>query len=88
MENLNILNQDGKVINSSRNLRGIRDYINSGKDQILKSSITKLSDGKGKLLILFESKNSFETNFNDYTILKDWINNFKNYDKTNLIIIE
>ena len=88
MENLNILNQDGKVINSSRNLRGIRDYINSGKDQILKSSITKLSDGSGKLLILFESKNSFETNFNDYTILKDWINNFKNYDKTTLIIIE
>ena len=88
MENLNILDQDGRIINSSRNLRGIRDYINSGKDQILKSSITKLSDGSGKLLILFESKNSFETNFNDYTILKDWIKNFKNYDKDTLIIIE
>lgn len=88
MNKLYIRDQNGKIISYSKNLRGIRDYINRCEDFIYKSSITKLSNGEGKLLILFESKNNFECNFNSFSILKNWINNFKNFDKDTLTIIE
>jgi len=74
-----ILDQDGKVIQRSRNLAGIRRYV--GKHIIDKLSINTIGDSsypEGKLSILFANKSSFETNFASFEVLKEMVRNWRN----------
>jgi hypothetical protein len=71
-----IRNRDGEVIQSSRNLAGIRRYV--GKHIIKQLDIFPLGSGEGQLSILFESGNSFQTNFVSYTVLKEFVRNWRN----------
>lgn len=76
MEKCVIRNRAGNVISSSRNLRGIRAYVS--KNIITVLDISKIGDWEGKLSILFDNDNSFETNFASYDVLKNFVRNWRN----------
>ncbi len=67
---------DGNPVSTSRNLRGIRAYV--GKHSIKVLAIDTIADGEGQLSILFENGNSFATNFASFTVLKEWVRNWRN----------
>ena len=71
-----IRNKVGNPISRSRNLRGIRSYV--GKHIIKVLAIDAISKSEGKLMILFENGNSFETNFADFKVLKESVRNWRN----------
>jgi len=79
-----ILDKDGNMISWSANLRGIRRYVTSHAIQIL--GISRLSNGEGKLMILFEDKSNFETNFADFTVLANFVRNWRNVYGAPLLI--
>jgi hypothetical protein len=71
-----IRDRDGSAVRQSRNLRGIRTYV--GKNLVKVLAIDRLANGEGKLLILFDNGHSFETNFADYTVLRDFVRRWRN----------
>ena len=74
-----IRDKDGNIIQSSRNLAGIRRYVGGYLPPTIKMmSMDEIANKEGKLLILFESGNSFETTFASYEVLKDFVKNWRN----------
>jgi hypothetical protein len=73
---IEIRDQSGKVIGRSRNLRGIRAYV--GKHIVKVCAIDQIGQWEGKLLVLFESGASCETNFASWTVLKMFVRNWRN----------
>lgn len=74
----------GNPIKTSRNLRGIREYVS---DHIIKFlAIHRIARGRGKLEILFEDKSSYETNFESYIVLKDFVRKWRNVYGSPLIV--
>ena len=71
-----IRDSEGKAINTSRNLRGIRRYV--GQNLIKVLSIDAIAKGEGKLMILFDNKASFETNFASFNVLRDQVRQWRN----------
>lgn len=70
-----IRNHNGDIIQTSRNLRGIREY--AGKHAAAKVSCSKLANG-GRLCILFDNRSSFETDFASYDILVGFVKRWRN----------
>jgi len=58
---------DGTILSQSANLRGIRREV--GRNIVKVVAIDKIGAGEGKLAILFDNGNSFETNFASYGML-------------------
>lgn len=79
-----IRDTDGKVIQRSRNLRGIREFV--GKHLIKVVDISKIGTSEGKLCILFEDGYSFETNFASFQTLKETVRNWRNMYGAPLLI--
>lgn len=71
-----ILDKDGKPIQRSKNLRGIRQYV--GRNIIKVLAIDRTANGEGELSILFENGCSFETNFADFHVLAAWVQRWRN----------
>lgn len=71
-----IRDNNGKIIHTSRNLRGVLEY--AGKHSALKVSCSKLTNGEGKLCILFDNFSSFETNFASYDVLVGFVKRWRN----------
>lgn len=71
-----IRDKNGDVIQSSRNLRGIKGYVS--KNLIKQMDISEISEGEGKLSILFENGASYETNFAGYSVLRDHVRRWQN----------
>jgi hypothetical protein len=74
-----VRDRDGKVINKSRNLAGIRRYVGGRvRPSIKVIDVSEIAAGEGKLCILFENGCSFETNFASYSVLKAFVNCWRN----------
>src|SRR5574343_1150124 len=71
-----IRDNEGNIIHKSKNLQGIRKYVSKNIIKIV--CIDRLKYGYGKLMILFENKNSFECTFIDFTVLIYTIMKWKN----------
>ncbi len=75
-----IRNKNGEIIQRSQNLRGIRAFV--GKNIIKVLAIDKIGGRddfrEGKLCILFDNGDSFETNFASLSVLKDWVARWRN----------
>lgn len=78
-----IRNKNGDIIQRSQNLRGIRAFV--GKNIIKVLSIDAIGGEpcretlrEGKLCILFENGDSFETNFASLSVLKGWVARWRN----------
>jgi hypothetical protein len=89
MEKFNdfIRDTDGKIIQKSRNLAGIRRYVSNHVIKVL--SISPIGNEKypeGKLLILFEDRSSFETNFASYHVLRNMVRNWRNVYGSPLVV--
>ncbi len=78
-----IRDKSGNVKSSSRNLRGIVRAF--GKQLIKVISIDPIADGEGKLYVLFDNGDSFETNFASFTTLRYWIKARRNLRGVKLI---
>ena len=76
MKPLNILDKTGKVIHSSKNLRGIRDHVSQHMVKVV--SVGHLPDGEGKLCVLFVNGDSFECNFASYEVLVGFVRRWRN----------
>ncbi len=76
MERCIIRDKNGNPIQSSRNLRGIRAYVSNHAIDTL--AIDRLPSGEGKLMILFRDHSSYETNFADFTVLRDFVRRWRN----------
>lgn len=75
---LEIRDANGKVIQRSRNLRGIREYVGKTSSPISCIEINRIGEHEGKLSILFCDGVSFETNFASFNILKDFVRRWRN----------
>jgi hypothetical protein len=74
-----VRDRDGKVINKSRNLAGIRRYVGGHTPPLIKTiDVSEIGAGEGKLSILFENACSFETNFASYSVLTGFIRRWRN----------
>jgi len=71
-----IRDKDGRVIQRSRNLAGIRRYVSNHLIHTL--YIDHIGEWEGKLCILFDDGASFESNFSSYEVLYDFVNRWKN----------
>ena len=67
---------DGKPINRSSNLRGIRRYV--GQNLVEFVDLRKIDKGMGMLYIVFEDGSTFETPFACYSVLKNVVRNWRN----------
>jgi len=79
-----IRNSQGFIIQRSKNLAGIRRYVSKNIIKIL--AMDAISNYEGKLCILFTNGCSFETNFASYTVLKNFVRNWRNVYGSKLII--
>ncbi len=77
-----IIDKDGKVIQQSKNLRGIRSYV--GKNRIDHVTIQLRAEGKGFLRIDFKDRSSFSTFFASYAVLCCTLRNWRNLYGANL----
>ena len=70
-----VLTPAGKPVFTSRNLAGIQRAIS--KDAVKSVQIDhiagKFPHGEGRLRVLFENGNRYETDFASYEVLKGWI---------------
>lgn len=84
-----IRDKDGKVIQRSRNLDGIRRYVGRNLIKVLAidklkfASPAKLENGwlyadDAKLSILFDNGCSYETNFASFKVLKQFVRQWRN----------
>lgn len=67
---------DGNIVKQSHNLRGIREYVSTHLISTL--SIERIAHGEGKLCILFDDGESYETNFADFAVLRDFVRRWRN----------
>lgn len=82
-----IRDKDGNVVQESRNLRGIRRYVGGFRPPIIKKLAIDEIDGlSGKLCILFENGNSFETNFMSFAVLAGFVRRWWNVHGSPLLI--
>lgn len=69
-----IYDRAGKVISRSKNLAGIRRYVNKhGGGSIKLLEIKGLEDGRGHLEITFKDGSYFSTFFGCYEVLLGWV---------------
>ena len=74
-----IRDRDGKVISEFRNLAGIRRYVGGHTPPLIKVlDVSEIAHSEGKLCILFANGCSFETNFASYSVLKGFVNRWRN----------
>jgi hypothetical protein len=82
MERIIIRDHNGNQVRSSRNLRGIVEHMRRrlvkvvGLSQILPPDIRERfpkTDGRGKLMILWEDGTSVETEFMSFGCLCEWV---------------
>ena len=82
-----IRDRDGHVISKSRNLAGIRRYVGGHTPPLIKVlDVSEIAHNEGKLCIFFESGSSFEANFASYSVLKRFVNRWRNVHGTPLTI--
>lgn len=77
-----ILDKEGNVIRSSRNLRGIRDYVamrrRYGVRHIAGIHLYAMSDLTGEMLITFHDGVNYKTTFASFAVLIDWVSRWRN----------
>lgn len=73
-----ILDKNGNVIQTSRNLAGIRKYVSSHLIKWLDICPIGENGSEGQLSILFDDGASFQTNFASYSVLKNFVRNWRN----------
>jgi len=71
-----ILDKAGNVVQSSRNLAGIRRYV--GKHIISALHLVQFEDKSGLLRIEFENGNVFHEPFSSYEVLKGFVRRWRN----------
>jgi hypothetical protein len=79
-----IRDQNGEPIRTSHNLRGIREYVSHNLIRVL--AIDLIGKGEGKLMILFEGGASYETNFCDFDVLRDFVRRWRNVYGSPLLV--
>jgi hypothetical protein len=67
---------NGKILNRSRNLAGIRRYVS--KDPITTIELHHRPDSKGVLKLTLYSGATFETDFQSYQVMKDFVTRWRN----------
>jgi hypothetical protein len=67
---------DGRVLNRSRNLAGIRKFV--GKDPITRIVLARRSGGEGTLKLTLYSGATFEAPFADYTVMRNFVARWRN----------
>lgn len=70
-----IRDENGKIIRRSQNLRGVRTHAQARRAVAV--SIDKIGSGEGKLCVLFANRDSFETNFASFNVLKGWVRRWR-----------
>jgi len=72
---IEILNANGKVVQRSQNLRGMREY--AGKHGVGKVSISAIPNG-GLLSVFFQDGAACTTTFADFRVLQQFVRNWRN----------
>lgn len=71
-----VTDRNGKIVNQSRNLRGIRQYV--GKNLIKDVKIKEIEQGRGYIEIYFDDGAYFQTVFASFNVLKDCVRRWRN----------
>jgi hypothetical protein len=75
-----IRDRDGKVISQSQNLAGIRRFVTKKDAPTIKViAIDRIGEKnlEGKLMILFENGDNYETNFASFTVLCRFVSQWR-----------
>jgi hypothetical protein len=73
--------KNGRVVASSRNLEVISRYQRGYSIYVKSVSISKLPNGEGHLHLIYSDGATVDTNFADYTVLKQWCENKRIFPK-------
>jgi hypothetical protein len=74
-----IRDKNGNAISTSKNLAGIRKYVGGYMPPFIKTlDVSEIGDYEGKLSILFDNGNSYETNFESYNVLINFVSRWRN----------
>jgi hypothetical protein len=85
MKRIIIRDKEGDPVYSSRNLRGLRDFI--GKGNLIKVvAIDLLEHQEGLLSVLFENGYSCQVNFASFFVLKNTVRNWRNMYGAPLVV--
>jgi hypothetical protein len=76
LTNPEILSKEGVVVQRSRNLRGIREYVS--KHSVKFIGLHRKPDGGGTLYVMFDNQERFKTDFASYEVLKNFVRNWRN----------
>ena len=68
-----IRNREGDIIRRSRNLRGFVTHLGKTRSPVKMLDIGRLAEGGGRLCVLWENGDSYETNFASIDVLTDWV---------------
>lgn len=73
-----VRDKDGNPVRRSRNLAGILAHVGAGMKHypynlIKRITVDPIAHGQGKLCMMFDNGDSYETNFASYTVLLDWV---------------
>ncbi len=84
-----VKNADGEVVQRSRNLAGIRQYV-AGKHGLYRPierlCINERDGGTGMLYIRFENGCTYETDFASWAVLKQWVRRWRNVYGSPLLV--
>ena len=70
-----VTDRNGKTVNQSRNLRGIREYVR--KNLIKELKIKEIEQRKGHIEIYFDNGAYFQTVFESFTVLKQFVRQWR-----------
>lgn len=74
---MEVIQKDGKVIQQSRNLRGIRRYVGSHIIKELQIA-SQINGSTGWLYIIFEDGSTFQTDFASFSVLQNFVRSWRN----------
>ena len=83
---MKIISKDGKVIQSSRNLAGIRRYVAHNVIRTLHICHEESNEWEASLNILFDNGAIFQTKFGSFTVLCGFVRRWRNVYGAPLVI--
>lgn len=68
---------NGKVVKRSHNLRGIREYTRENVIKFVDIAETTDGSGRGSLVVEFENGAIYQTRFEDFSFLRNWVRDWR-----------
>ena len=73
-----MIENNGRIVRKSKNLRGILDYSRSCS--VVRVELTKLPDDAGSMLVIFHNGATSRANFASFSIMQRWVDSRRSWN--------